>query len=168
MNKSESGDQITMLSTCSLAAVLFFATTTAASGQPSAKPEKTDSKAIVTAVVLSTKSEVEKTELYAAAPATASKDATRPLEAHTTEKIAPSEEEVFDMSPQQVGDATLNLLAWQRSNEAASSTPRPITGSVANRSYDRYLKSFEHPIPERLGSTMKNSAGGGAASSGAR
>ena len=61
----------------------------------------------------------------------------------------------------QVGDATQGLLAWQRSGEVASPTSRPIAGEVANRSYERYLKSFEFPIPERMGSMVKSSSGSG-------
>lgn len=64
-------------------------------------------------------------------------------------------------APLQVGDATQGLLAWQRSGDIASKTPRPIAGSVAQRSYERYLKSFEFPIPERISSTVKTSSGGG-------
>jgi hypothetical protein len=58
-----------------------------------------------------------------------------------------------------VGDATSQLLALQRSGAAASTVPRPIPGPVAARSYQRYLKSFDHPIPERFDTTV----GGGAA-----
>jgi len=67
-----------------------------------------------------------------------------------------------------VGDATQTLFARQRSGELASPTPRPISGSVASRSYERYVKSFEHPIPERLGSivTKSNNAGGSAPAGG--
>jgi hypothetical protein len=68
-------------------------------------------------------------------------------------------EEVF-YEPLQVGDATQGLLAWQRSGEIASATPRPIAGAVANRSYERYLKSFEFPIPERMSSIVKSSTSG--------
>ncbi|HUD32059.1 MAG TPA: DUF3613 domain-containing protein [Variovorax sp.] len=63
-----------------------------------------------------------------------------------------------------VGDATAGLLALQREGRAASPVPRPIPGEVAGRSYQRYLKSFEQPIPERFGSST---GGGGAASGGA-
>lgn len=71
--------------------------------------------------------------------------------------------EELDYAPLQVGDATQGLLAWQRSGDIASKTPRPIGGSVAQRSYERYLKSFEFPIPERLSSTVKTTAGSGGA-----
>ncbi len=77
------------------------------------------------------------------------------------EMVAEDEEPFYE--PLQVGDATQGLLAWQRSGEIASPTPRPIAGAVANRSYERYLKSFEFPIPERLGSTVKSSNSAGAA-----
>ena len=53
-------------------------------------------------------------------------------------------------APARVGDATAGLLALQREGRAASTVPRPIAGEVATRSHQRYLKSFEHPIPERL------------------
>ena len=65
--------------------------------------------------------------------------------------------------PARVGDATAGLLALQRDGTAASPVPRPITGDVAERSYQRYLKSFEQPIPERFGFST---AGGGASQGG--
>jgi hypothetical protein len=64
-------------------------------------------------------------------------------------------------APLQVGDATQSLFAWQRSGDIASPTARPIAGTVANRSYERYLKSFEFPIPERMSSIVKSSSGSG-------
>lgn len=70
-------------------------------------------------------------------------------------------EDGLETEPLQIGDATQGLLAWQRSGELASATPRPIAGSVANRSYERYLKSFEFPIPERLISTVKTGSATG-------
>jgi hypothetical protein len=83
--------------------------------------------------------------------------------------VQEAEAEEFDSPPPLLmGDATQSLLAWQRSGELASRTPRPIAGSVATRSYERYIKSFEHPIPESLGSTVAKSKGGSGSSSGAR
>jgi hypothetical protein len=51
-------------------------------------------------------------------------------------------------APLRVGDATYSLLEKQRAGTLASDTPRPIAGEVAQRSYERYLRSFERPIPE--------------------
>lgn len=45
-----------------------------------------------------------------------------------------------------IGQETAKLLAMQRT--AAAQRDRPIDGEQATRSYARYLKSFEHPIPE--------------------
>lgn len=46
----------------------------------------------------------------------------------------------------EIGKATDALFAQQRSAPALK--PRSIDGEQALRSYARYLKSFEHPIPE--------------------
>ncbi|MFS2102241.1 DUF3613 domain-containing protein [Variovorax sp. Varisp85] len=80
-----------------------------------------------------------------------------------TAKAAPQAEAEYDEAPPlQVGDAATSLLARQRDGSFASPTARPIAGDVARRSYERYLKSFEYPIPERMSSTVKtgSSAGG--------
>ena len=45
-----------------------------------------------------------------------------------------------------VGAATDALFAKQRASPAVR--PRMIDGVQASRSYERYLKSFEYPIPE--------------------
>ncbi|KIQ21851.1 hypothetical protein RT97_26555 [Variovorax paradoxus] len=103
-----------------------------------------------------TKSQAQPT----AAPATA------PVPSHDHEEMAEDEDFVYE--PLQVGDATQGLLAWQRSGEIASTTPRPIAGSVANRSYERYLKSFEFPIPERMSSSVKSSSGSGSSATAPR
>lgn len=81
-------------------------------------------------------------QAVAAAPSAPS----APSAADTTQPLA---------APRQVGDATRELLARQASGVSASSLPRPIAGDVADRSYQRYLKSFEHPIPDRLTSTVR-------------
>lgn len=83
-----------------------------------------------------------------------------PAETGNTGSIAPAEERVgdeYEYEPQlQVGNATRDLFAWQRSGVIASPTPRPIPGAIAYRSYERYLKSFEYPIPEHLNSSVKS------------
>ncbi|MFS2048774.1 DUF3613 domain-containing protein [Variovorax sp. Varisp41] len=110
---------------------------------------------------------VKVTPVVAPAPA-AGAQSPAPVEAANSpdplEEPVAMEEDEFDVPPLQVGDATLNLLAWQRSGEIASAVPRPISGSVANRSYERYLKSFDYPIPERLGSTVGRSGSSGSGS----
>jgi hypothetical protein len=103
-----------------------------------------------------------------AAAAQAVPPAPQPAEkqkAQEAQEVEAEAEEFESPPPLLMGDATQNLLAWQRSGEIASRTPRPIAGSVASRSYERYIKSFEHPIPEHLGSTVTTSKGGGSASS---
>ena len=52
-----------------------------------------------------------------------------------------------------IGRETDKLLAMQRSNPG--SRPKPIDGDQALRSYQRYLKSFEHPIPDAYEAGME-------------
>lgn len=47
----------------------------------------------------------------------------------------------------ETGETTRAWLELQRSNNASWGTPRPMPGEVAKRVYDRYLQSFEQPIP---------------------
>jgi len=111
--------------------------------------------------------------LVIAAPAAAAQEAAKPVQLEAPPAAAQpvqngpeemnTEREVVYERPQ-VGDATQGLLAWQRSGEIASPTPRPIAGDVASRSYARYLKSFEFPIPERMSSIVKASSGSGSSS----
>jgi len=96
-----------------------------------------------------------------AVPANAQTPAAVPPQQSQEETAEMGEAEEFVYKPLQVGDATQGLLAWQRGGEIASATTRPIAGTVANRSYERYLKSFEFPIPERMISTVKTSSGSG-------
>ena len=48
----------------------------------------------------------------------------------------------------EVGDKTEALLELQRSETAASRTPRPMSGEQAENIHKRYLDSFTHPIPD--------------------
>ena len=73
---------------------------------------------------------------------------------------APSERPsnaVVLLSPQQsilyVGDQTNAMLALQK--QSAGVRSRAIDGEQAARSYERYLKSFEHPIPEHYASGLE-------------
>jgi len=54
-----------------------------------------------------------------------------------------------------VGDATRDLLQRQREGREASATPRSIDGAVAEASQQRYLKSFEQPLPAWFGSRLQ-------------
>ncbi|HEX7865648.1 MAG TPA: DUF3613 domain-containing protein [Variovorax sp.] len=101
----------------------------------------------------------------AAPPANAPAPAATPVPPQVQEEAAGAQEPVYERL--QIGDATQSLLAWQRSGEITSATPRTIAGDVANRSYERYLKSFEFPIPERMTSSVKPSSGGGGGGGGA-
>jgi hypothetical protein len=99
----------------------------------------------------------------AAAPASTQAAMPAPKEGQAEPEMAEAVEPVYERL--QVGDATQGLLAWQRGGEIASPTSRPIAGNVANRSYERYLKSFEFPIPERMGSIVKSSSSSGSGNS---
>jgi hypothetical protein len=64
-----------------------------------------------------------------------------------------------------IGDAAHSILALQRSGQAAAPA-QPMLGPEASAAYARYLKAFDHPIPEHLDSsvgTVGGAAGGGAA-----
>ncbi|MNY38616.1 hypothetical protein D3C86_1732540 [compost metagenome] len=144
MNNNDSANWMSPLSAGALAAAFFFMTAAASaqtanagSGQGGTAPSHASA---VTGVALTGPTSL-------------------PQPAQDTPAAA-EEQGVFEL-PHQVGDATLSLLAWQRSGEIASPTARPIAGAVAGRSYERYLKSFEFPIPERMSSTVKSSTGGG-------
>lgn len=58
-------------------------------------------------------------------------------------------------SPLPVGSATRRLLLLQAQGEHASAAQYPMPGAVAQQVYQRYLKSFAHPVPEQLGSTLQ-------------
>jgi hypothetical protein len=156
MNHESTERMATLPVSAALAAALLFMATSAFAQANTARSD--EAKAIATPVTAPT----GKAATAPAAPAD------QPVQNRAAEKqMAESEE--FDPPPLLLGDATQNLLAWQRSGEIASPTPRPIAGSVANRSYERYVKSFEHAIPEQLRSTvMKSNGGAGGSSSGSR
>lgn len=64
-----------------------------------------------------------------------------------------------DLRP--LGAQTRAWLELQKSGNAAVATPRPMSGEVADRVYDRYLKSFSHPIPATYSRERFLSEGGG-------
>jgi hypothetical protein len=61
-----------------------------------------------------------------------------------------------------IGNATQSWLAMQADGSAAAPSA-PMPGVQASAAYTRYLKSFDKPIPDHFGSTVKD---GGAVSSG--
>ncbi|MCY1239502.1 hypothetical protein D9M72_522970 [compost metagenome] len=146
MNNNEFANRLPTLSSCALAAAFFFVAA-AASAQ--------------TASVSSGSGQGGTAPSHASAVTSAphAEPALHPQPSQDT-PATEENEEAFNL-PLQVGDATSSLFAWQRSGEIASPTARPIAGGVAGRSYERYLKSFEFPIPERMNSTVKASNGGG-------
>ncbi len=60
----------------------------------------------------------------------------------------------------QVGDTTRHLLQIQAEGNQAGK-PLPMLGAEASASYARYLKSFNHDIPEFYETTIGKDAGGG-------
>ncbi|MBR8223541.1 DUF3613 domain-containing protein [Burkholderia ambifaria] len=64
-------------------------------------------------------------------------------------------------SAAEVGHATDALLSLQRDNRAAGPA-LPMLGDTASLSYQRYLDSFKHKIPESMGSPVNANGSGGA------
>ena len=58
------------------------------------------------------------------------------------------------------GASTRAWTSLQTSGAAASSEPRPLPGEAAKNTYERYLKSFAHPIPEKFERESFTSDGG--------
>lgn len=58
------------------------------------------------------------------------------------------------------GSDTRYWVATQISGSQAVTEQRPMAGEVAKRTYDRYLKSFEYPIPETFKREGFNNGGG--------
>lgn len=60
----------------------------------------------------------------------------------------------------QIGDTTRALLRLQADGSSAGNA-LPMLGETASRSYQRYLDSFDHPIPEYFEATLPNAKQGG-------
>lgn len=63
------------------------------------------------------------------------------------------------------GTQTRALIAQQNSGQSAEGEARPMDGEAADATYQRYLQSFKHPIPETL-SREQGSGGSGSSASG--
>lgn len=57
-----------------------------------------------------------------------------------------------------VGQATRSLLQRQRESTGADTGPRPLDGAMADSAYQRYLKSFDQPLPAWFGQQVKTPA----------
>ena len=66
-------------------------------------------------------------------------------QAASEEKIQKTEQSA---SEQQTGSSVRRLLDLQRSGEQASENRQYVSGAEMQRIYQRYLDSFEHPVPE--------------------
>lgn len=81
-----------------------------------------------------------------------------PLWAQTSPEpaAATTQTSAADTAPvARVGDAVHGLLQRQREGREASATPRPIDGAVAHLSHQRYLKTYEQPVPVWFGSHIE-------------
>jgi hypothetical protein len=58
-----------------------------------------------------------------------------------------------------IGDSTVAWLAIQRTGRLAAPA-QPMLGVEADAAYRRYLKSFDHPIPAQLNSSVGEVSGG--------
>ncbi|MGE8280856.1 MAG: DUF3613 domain-containing protein [Stenotrophomonas sp.] len=65
-----------------------------------------------------------------------------------------------DSQPAQIGDTTRALLRLQAQGSQAGAA-LPMLGEAASRSYQRYLSSFEHPIPEFFEAALPDPKQGG-------
>ncbi|WP_321815774.1 MULTISPECIES: DUF3613 domain-containing protein [unclassified Paraburkholderia] len=73
--------------------------------------------------------------------------------------------EAAKVSNTEIGHSTHAWLELQRSN-AAAAPAQPMLGAEAGYAWQRYMKSFETPIPASFGSTMQSGGAQGSSSSG--
>lgn len=57
-----------------------------------------------------------------------------------------------------VGQATRSLLQRQRDSTGADAGPRPLDGAMVDSAHQRYLKSFDQPLPAWFGQQVKTPA----------
>lgn len=81
--------------------------------------------------------------------------------AAVTQTPAPVQATLTPPATNRVGDSTNYLLALQSSGQYASRNSYPITSDVAQRTYQRYLESFTHKIPENADTQVGSKSGGG-------
>lgn len=78
---------------------------------------------------------------------------------------AETQVEAAKVSNTEIGHSTHAWLELQRSN-AAAAPAQPMLGAEAGYAWQRYMKSFETPIPASFGSTMQSGGAQGSGSSG--
>ena len=83
-----------------------------------------------------------------------------PRSAVVTQTPAPGNASLTPPASNRVGDATSYLLALQASGQYASRNAYPVTSDVAQRSYQRYLESFTHKIPQSMEAQVSSKTGG--------
>ncbi|WP_057093864.1 DUF3613 domain-containing protein [Comamonas thiooxydans] len=81
-------------------------------------------------------------------------------QAAVTQTPAPGNASLTPPASSRVGDATSYLLALQVSGQYASRNAYPVTSDVAQRTYQRYLESFTHKIPENTETQVSSKTGG--------
>ncbi len=54
------------------------------------------------------------------------------------------------IAPAPAGDDVRNWIDLQTRTAASPAPPRPMSGEVADQVFQRYLKSFSHPIPDQF------------------
>ena len=80
--------------------------------------------------------------------------------AAVTQTPAPSNASLTPVATNRGGDATTHLLKLQAEGQYASRNAYPVTSDVAQRTYQRYLESFTHKIPESSETQVGNKSGG--------
>lgn len=99
----------------------------------------------------------------ALAPVESSPASTTPLRETAAPSAAPDAVADTTFAPAfraaQVGDTTRHLLQLQ-ADDSRPGARLPMLGDEASASYDRYLKSFTHPIPEFYEPSVGNNSGG--------
>lgn len=80
--------------------------------------------------------------------------------AAVTQAPAPSNASLTPVATNRGGDATTHLLRLQAEGQYASRNAYPVTSDVAQRTYQRYLESFTHKIPESSETQVGNKSGG--------
>ena len=69
-----------------------------------------------------------------------------------------------DSSNYQLGDEVRAWTDLQKSGAASNKVPQPMPGEIADKVYDRYLKTFDYAIPQSF--NRESFVGGGGGGSG--